>query len=388
LSIKVVHVITKLELGGAQRNTLFTLSNLDRSRYSPVLVHGPGGEMLEEAAAIPGVERYMVRSLVREISPFKDFLAIAGLYAIFRRAVKTSGGLPVIAHTHSSKAGILGRLAAYLAGVPIIVHTVHGYGFNDWQARFKRTVLVLAERAVSPFTTYFVAVAGDNIEKGVREGILSRDKACVIRSGIDTRYFETRPGDAPAVRHSLGVPEGAPLAVMVSCLKPQKAPVDFVRVAARVLEKVPGAHFVQVGDGELRGEVESEAERLGIAERFHLLGWRRDVRDIIHACDVVVLTSLWEGLPRVVPEAMAAGKPVVATSVDGTPEAVKDGVNGFLAAPHDVDTMAKRLAALLGDRGLAARMGAAGRDMVSEFDESEMLRRIEALYDGLLKGAL
>jgi len=388
LSIKVVHVITKLELGGAQRNTLFTLSNLDRSRYSPVLVHGPGGEMLEEAAAIPGVERYMVRSLVREISPFKDFLALAGLYAIFRRAVKTSGGLPVIAHTHSSKAGILGRLAAYLAGVPIIVHTVHGYGFNDWQARFKRTVLVLAERAVSPFTTYFVAVAGDNIEKGVREGILSRDKACVIRSGIDTRYFETRPGDAPAVRHSLGVPEGAPLAVMVSCLKPQKAPVDFVRVAARVLEKVPGAHFVQVGDGELRADVESEAARLGIAERFHLIGWRRDVRDIMYACDAVVLTSLWEGLPRVVPEAMAAGKPVVATAVDGTPEALRDGVNGFLAAPHDVVTMADRLAELLGDRGLALKMGAAGREMVSEFDEGEMLRRIEALYDGLLKGTL
>jgi len=388
LSIKVVHVITKLELGGAQTNTLFTLRNLDRTRYSPVLVHGPGGEMLEDAAAIPGVERYTVKNLVREISPLKDSLALAGLYAIFRRVVKTSGGSPVIAHTHSSKAGILGRLAAYLAGVPIIVHTVHGYGFNDWQARFKRSMLVFAERAVSPVTTYFVAVAGDNIEKGVREGLLSRDKACVIRSGIDTRYFKAQAGAASAVRRSIGVPGEAPLAVMVSCLKPQKAPVDFVRVAARVLEKVPGAHFVQVGEGELRAEVESEVARLGITGRFHLLGWRRDVRDIMHACDAVVLTSLWEGLPRVVPEAMAAGKPVVATAVDGTPEAVRDGVNGFLAAPHDVETIADRLAALLGDRGLAVKMGAAGRDMVSEFDEGEMLRRIEELYDGLLKGTL
>jgi glycosyltransferase involved in cell wall biosynthesis len=152
-----------------------------------------------------------------------------------------------------------------------------------------------------------------------------------------------------------------------------------------VLEKVPDAQFLHAGDGELRDAVLAEAERLGISGNFRLLGWRRDVREIIHLSDVLVLTSLWEGLPRVFPQAMAAGKPIVATAVDGAPEAVKDGVNGFLSKPHDVEYMAEKVALLLMDRPLAAGMGEAGRSMVHEFDEAESLVRVEALYDTLIR---
>ena len=377
---KVVQIITKLDLGGAQEHVLFILRHLDRSLYEPVLITGTDGPLVDEARQIKDAKVYFLRDLVREISPVKDLRALVRMALLLRKE------RPALVHTNSSKAGILGRWAAKLADVPVIVHTVHGFGFNDDQKGMTNRVFVSLERVTSRVTTRFTAVAHDNVDKGVRKGIFSRDDAVVIRSGIDTAFF-AEPGTAPAAKRAeLGIPEGAPVATMVSCLKQQKAPVDFVRVAARVLEQVPDAHFIQAGDGELREEVLAEAGRLGVSGRFHLLGWRRDVREIIHASDVIVLTSLWEGLPRVIPQAMAAGKPVVATAVDGTPEAVKDGVSGFLARPHDIDYMAGKVALLLSDKGLAAKMGSAGRELVAEFDEGRMLDDLSALYNKLLRG--
>jgi len=385
MKVPVIHIITMLELGGAQQNTLYTLASLDRSKYRPVLIAGEGGPLVQDALSLEGVETHFVSELVREIRPLTDLAALFNIYGLIRGIVKNSGNAPVIVHTHSSKAGILGRVAAYLAGARIIVHTVHGFGFNDRQGRLKRGLLVAAERLAAVITGRFVAVASDNIDKGVKERILTRGNSEVVRSGIDIGRFSSPPEDVNAVRAGMGVPPDAPVVSMISCLKPQKAPVDFVRVAASVLRKSPDAHFVQAGDGELRNAMLDEANRLGVADRLHLLGWRRDVGDIIHASDVVVLTSLWEGLPRVVPQAMAAGKPVVATAVDGTPEAVKDGVTGFLASPHDVEYMAGKVALLLSDKALAVKMGEAAKKGVAEFGQDEMVRRIERLYDKLLK---
>lgn len=375
-----------LELGGAQQNTLYTVTKLDREKYAPYLIAGEGGPLRDTAENIDGCPAYFVPELVRPISPVNDVVALLAIRRILARIVAESGGAPVVVHTHSSKAGIIGRWAAYLAGARVIVHTVHGFGFNDEQPKLKRAVLVAAERLTSCITDYFVAVAEDNVDKGVAERIFPATGAAVIRSGIDTDYFAEAPADIPAVRARMGIPANAPMVANISCLKPQKAPVDSVRVAAKVLERVPDAWFVHAGDGALKDDMLSEAKRLGIADRYLMLGWRTDVRDIIHASDALLLPSLWEGLPRVALQAMAAGKPVVATAVDGTPEAVKDGVTGFLASPHDVDGMAEKLAMLLADRGLAARMGEAGRARVGEFGQDEMVRRIERLYKTMLEG--
>lgn len=382
----VIHIITKLELGGAQEIALYIVKNLDRERYDVSLISGPKDILTADVAAIAGVEFFEVPELVREVSPLKDFRALLRLRAILLSKVGNSSG-GVIVHTHSSKAGILGRWAAWLAGVPVIIHTIHGYGFNDEQGRLSHGFFVWLERLTSWVTTRFIAVAHDNIKKGMLCGILKEKDALVLRAGINIGHFGASSTSLAEKRAELGLPADAPVATMVSCLKPQKAPVDFVRVAAKVLKKLPDAHFVQAGDGELRGEVLFEAERLGISDRFHLLGWRRDVREIMHMSDVIVLTSLWEGLPKVIPQAMAAGKPVVATAVDGTPEAVRDGVSGFLAMPHDVDLIAEKVALLLGDRDLAAKMGRAGRERVSEFDEVRMLNDLCALYERLLEEA-
>ncbi len=381
---KVVHIITKLELGGAQEITLFTVRNLPKDRYDLTLVSGSEGLLSPEARSIPGVEFKEVPELVREVSPLKDIIAFFKLYSIIREKV-TSSPAYVLVHTHSSKAGILGRWAAWLAGARPIVHSIHGYGFHDYQKKIVRTAYIFLEKLTARVTDGYTADSQANIDKGKSMGLFRRAAARVVRCAIPVEFYAGHDPEAKLAH--LGIPESAPVAVMVSCLKPQKAPEDFVRAAAKVLERVPDAHFIQAGDGELRDFVLAEARRLKIDDRYHLLGWRRDVRDIIHLSDVLVLTSLWEGLPRVIPQAMAAGKPVVCTAVDGSPEAVKDGVNGFLARPRDVDYIAEKVSLLLSDKALATKMGEAGRAMVGEFDEARMLGDLDALYDSLLKEA-
>ena len=176
------------------------------------------------------------------------------------------------------------------------------------------------------------------------------------------------------------------MVVMIACLKPQKAPLDFVEVARRVLSRKE-ANFLLVGDGVLRPKVLEAVKRAGISARFHLLGWRWDVAEILASSDVLVLTSLWEGLPRVIPQAMASGVPSTAVATTGTPEAVVHGVSGFLTRPHEVEEMASRVLYLLENPQVAKRMGREAQGMVEEFDEGEMLRRQQELYLRLLKEA-
>jgi glycosyltransferase involved in cell wall biosynthesis len=375
--IRVCHIITLLELGGAQQNTLHTVAHLDRSRFQAILVTGSGGILDEEARRIPGLRTIFVADLVRETDPLRDLSALLRLTTLLRRE------RPDIVHTHSSKAGILGRWAAFLAGVPIIIHTIHGFGITPELGRARRWLFHGLESGAATVTTRFLAVSRADLEKGVASRLFPRERALLLRSGVNLSAF--RNGASPGnLRAAFGIPPAAPLAGMVACLKPQKAPLDFVSVAERVARRVPSAHFLLVGDGVLRGRVESAVSRAGLEGRFHLLGWRRDIPSIMKNLSVLVLTSLWEGLPRVVPEAMAAGLPVVATRVDGTPEVVVDGENGFLAEPGDIEALADRVAQLLSDPALAGWMGAAGRLIGEEFDIDGMVRRQEALYQELM----
>ena len=386
--IRVVHVITKLELGGAQENTLYTLGHLDRSRFSGLLLTNPEGLLVADAVGDARYETRFVPSLVREVRPHRDAAALAELVAALRREMRAAraggGARRVIVHTHSSKAGILGRAAARLAGVPAVIHSIHGYGFHPRQRPAVRRLYVRLERLAARWTTHFIAVAQADIEEGVALGLFPRERATLIRSGIDIAAYAGAGVDRAATARELGFDPAQPLVGMVACLKPQKNPVDFVRVAGVVAGAVPTAQFLLAGDGVLRPAVEAEARRLGLGGRFRLLGWRRDVPRILPCLDVLVLTSLWEGLPRVFPQAMAAGRPIVAYRVDGAPEAVAEGVNGCLVDPGDVAGAAARIVELLKDPARAQRMGAAGRERVAEFDADLMVRRQEELYERLV----
>jgi glycosyltransferase involved in cell wall biosynthesis len=376
----VCHIITKLELGGAQQNTLYTVSHLDPEKFRPILITGEPGLLDNEARKLAGVEFHQIPSLVRAIRPLSDLRALLALAWLLRR-IK-----PAIVHTHSSKAGMLGRAAAWLAGVPIVIHSIHGFGFTRYQSFPVRRMLVALECLAAKVTRRFFAVSDANRKLGVEIGLFPESRCAVIRSGVDVAAIRRLEVDTTAKKQELGLEPGRPVVGMVAPMKPQKAPLDFVRMAARVAGKKPETQFLFVGDGELRDAMEAEIARRGLTKSFRLAGWRRDVPAVMRCLDVFVLTSLWEGLPRVYLEALASGVPVVGTRVDGAAEVVRDGINGYLLAPGDINGMAERVLALLANPTLAADMGRRGESLPPEFDIHDMVHRQEQEYERLLAG--
>ena len=378
--VRVLHVITRLELGGAQGNTLHTVATLDRSAFSPGLAWGPGDRLDGRARTLAGVALFEVPALVRPPAPRSDLEAFHEL----RRIIRV--WRPSIVHTHSSKAGILGRAAARAERVPAIVHSIHGFGFTPLQPAPLRGLFLALERMAGRWTDAFVVVAVRHRELGAMLGVLDPDRTRVIRSGIGLAAYRTASG-GPGLRRRLGIPDRAPLVVQVGNLKPQKAPLDFVRVAAIVARRLPEARFLLAGDGPLRSRAERLAERLGLGDRLAMPGWIDDVPAVLDAADAAVLTSRHEGLPRAVVEALAAGVPVVATAVDGTPEVVRHGENGFLVPPGDVEALAAGVVRLLEDRALRRRMAAAAPRNLEAFDIDRMVREQEALYRWILESS-
>lgn len=377
--LPVVHIITKLEFGGAQQNTLYTVQNLDRSMFSPILITGPGGYLMPEAQRAD-VPLEVVQSLVREVSPFTDIRA----YREITRIIRSVAPGPAIVHTHSSKAGIVGRWAARRCRVPVIIHSIHGFGFTPTQNAMKRTLFQAAERKTARITDHFIAVSHSNRQDGVNYGLFEEGRCTVIRSGFDLDRFRNSASKSEDFFREEGIPPGSPIILMVACLKPQKAPLDFVRAARLVKDERPDVHFLLAGDGELRDNLVREICKLDLSSSFHLLGWREDVAELMKSSRGVVLTSLWEGLPRVIPQAKAAGRPVVATAVDGSREALRDGEDGYLCPPGDVRAISRRILSLIEDPHRAREMGQAGSRTVDEFDRRTMVRQQQDLYRRLL----
>jgi len=372
---RVLHLITRLELGGAQQNTLYCTANHDRGLFDVELIAGVGGELDDEAREITDAKVQIVPWLRHEIDPWRD------VEALFRlRSYMAARRIDVV-HTHSSKAGILGRLAAHLAGVPLVVHTVHGWSFNDTQSRMRRRAYVGFERLAAGFTDRIVVVSSKNREKGLSLGIGRPDRYKVVHSGIDVDEFRQAETDRRSVRRSLGYDPDHVVVGTVACLKPQKAPLDFVRAAAEAYSRDDRLRFFIAGDGPLRPAVEAEIGRLGLGDVVQLLGWRRDVVDLLHAMDVFLLTSLFEGLPRSVLQAMAAGVPVVATDVDGTPEVVRNLQTGLLIPPGRPDVASRALLDFVGNPELRRRCIDQARMLLTrEFEIRQMVRRLDRLY--------
>jgi len=371
--IRVLIAITRMEMGGAQRVVLDTAAGLDRERFEVALAWGPGDPLDDEARALDDVRRFEIEDLVREVRPAADLRALRAL----RRAITEIR--PHVVHTHSSKAGILGRAAARMEAAPAVVHTIHGWGFTPLQSAPVRAGFFAAERLAARWTDRFVAVSERNRAQGIELGLFEPDRCDVIRAGIRLERFRGRVDDG-AVRRRLALPSTAPVVVQVGNFKPQKAPLDFIRVAARVAREVPEARFVMVGDGPLRGAAEALAAELGVADRLVFPGWWDDIPGLLGVAVVSVLTSRHEGLPCAVVESLAAGVPVVATSVDGTPEAVRHGRNGLLAPAGDVAALADHVIRVLREPTTAARLAAGAADDLEAFSTSTMIRKQEEQY--------
>jgi glycosyltransferase involved in cell wall biosynthesis len=286
-----------------------------------------------------------------------------------------------IVHTHSSKAGILGRWAARLAGVKMIIHTVHGWGFNDHQRSWVRSFFVRLERAAARITTRLIVVSSRDKRYGLEHRIGTASQYVLVPYGIDPEAFhpEASPG---SLRRELGISDAALVVGSISCLKEQKAPQDFLALASAVASRVSGVKFLVAGDGALRPEVEKLRGDLGLGADVFLLGWRRDIPRFLKAIDVFVLTSKWEGLPISVLEAMASFRPVVVTDTGGVLDLIKEGENGCLVPVGDVPGMARKVVDLLLDREARCRLGEAGRERLRTWPcVAEMARRVNSVYD-------
>ena len=375
----ICHIITKLELGGAQEVALYAVSHLDRARFRPVLLAGPGGLLTEEARRLPGVQTIIVPSLGRRIHAISDLLAFLHLVILLRRLK------PAIVHTHSSKAGILGRWAAWSARVPLIVHTVHGFGITPSQPPWMRHLFILFERITGWITTHWIAVAEIDVRKG-REWNLFDGNVSVIRPGIDPAPFARplSPEGRHSLRQELGIGSGDYLIGTVACLKPQKAPEDVLAVAGVVCPAMPEARFVVIGDGALRPRLEALIKERGLQDRVRLAGWRRDVPRAMRCFDLLLLTSRWEGLPRVMLEAAAAGLPIVATRVGGVEEAVVQPERVRLYEAGDIAGLAAGVEAQVRAHRAGGRRTAGGEDpLPKEFHIEEMVKQYQSLYDRL-----
>jgi glycosyltransferase involved in cell wall biosynthesis len=375
--LRVLHVITRMVVGGAQENTMLSCALIDPVLFPSTLMTGPEtgleGSLHGEAQA-RGVHVIVEPSLVRRISPWHDFLATLRLMRAMR------AGRYDVVHTHSSKAGILGRIAAKLAGVPVIVHTAHGWGFNEEQPWYLYWLYVALERMCAPFASAIVVVGAPNQDKGLALGIGRADQYRLIRSGIEVHVFRDVAISRDEARRRLGLPREAFVIGSVGRLEGQKAPLDLLAAFVPVAAEHPGTHLVYVGEGFWRGDLEAAIARAGLEGRVHLTGLRRDVPELLRAFDVFALASRWEGLPRVFPQAMAAGLPIVATRVDGAPDAITPGENGWLVDVGDTAAMTEHFRALASDPATARRMGAAGRARVEEFSAKRMVEGLAELY--------
>ena len=385
--IKVAHVITRLDMGGAQFNTLYTVSHLNREQFEPALLYGAGGVMDRKAE---GLASFIVPGLDRALCPRKDLRAFFALRRIFRELK------PDIVHTHSSKAGILGRLAARAAGVPAIVHTFHGFGFTPGQSFAARKIFETAEKICAPISDALVFVSEANRAEALQKRIGDPRRYRLIRSGIELGRYPAKINRAEKLAalglraisgRAVRLPEDARIVLSIGNLKPQKNPLDMVRTAALVCAREPKAVFIFTGDGPLRAETERLAVGLGLQDNFFLPGWREDGAQLLALAEVYALSSLWEGLPRSLVEALRSGLPSVAYRCDGVSDLLDDGTAGFAIpiGPDSPRLAAEKISAILADRQLADRLraGALGKDLQA-FDIDFMVKQQEELYLELL----
>ncbi|MEM7129622.1 MAG: glycosyltransferase family 4 protein [Chloroflexota bacterium] len=375
--IKVLHIITRLIIGGAQETAMLITEQLDKAEFDVALVSGPqtGTEgSLIEAVHLRNIPLTIEPTLVREIHPLKDAIALVKLIRHIRK------NQYAIVHTHSSKAGIIGRWAARVAGVPLIVHTVHGWGHHERQHPLVRWLYILLEKVTLPITDKLIVVSSFNIEKGLQDGIGDDDDYVVIRSGIELDRFGYPIRSPQEVRAELGIPAEAKVIGTVTRLSEQKAPLDFIHAAHLVAMERPDTYFVIVGDGPLRGDVEAAIRQNGLTERVILTGLRRDIPELMASFDLFALSSLWEGLPRVLPQAMASVLPLVATQIDGNAEIIQEDENGVLVPPGEPKKLAQALVSLLDNPERAFEMGQTGREMVEEYGVDRMVKETEILY--------
>ena len=377
--LNTCHVITRMIVGGAQENTLLTLRGHLEKGHDAVLVTGPSpgreGELLKNVD-MPPFEINVFPELVRELSPWNDLKAFFRLRRFFRERKFD------VVHTHSSKAGIIGRLAARSAGVPVVVHTVHGQAFHPNEKAWKNRLYIFLERFAAKYCDRIYAVAQAMIDQCVDAKVAPQEKYQVVYSGMDTARFSSCVR-SQELRSKLGIPDDAKVIATVARLFPLKGYEYVIPAAKKVLAQAENTHFLFIGDGPMYDELHAALEQENIADKFHFAGLISPDRvgDHLAQADLLWHLSLREGLPRAVVQALAVGIPAIGFALDGTPEVVINGQTGYVTAPEDVDDVAEKTLKILADSELAAGMGRNGREkVVAQFDWHRMADILESEY--------
>lgn len=378
--MRVAHVITRLIVGGAQENTIATVAGLREKPGCDVsLISGlsPGAEgSLEPSVRAAGIDLQIISALVRPVHPFKDFIALKQLTELFRKQK------PDIVHTHSGKAGVLGRLAAKRADVPIIIHTIHGPSFGAFQGALANWVFTAAERRAARVTTHFICVADAMTQQYLGAGIGTAEQFTTIRSGFDLEPYLRTQND-PALRAKLGLKPGDIVVGKIARLFKLKGHDDLIDVAPELIRAEPRLKFLFLGDGPWRERLEQRARDAGIAEHIRFAGLvpPTEVAGYIGVMDFLVHLSYREGLPRALPQALAAARPVIAYDVDGAREVCVTGRTGFLIPPGNRIELTQAIRELSAKTELRARLGTDGQALVREqFPTQRMVDQIHELY--------
>lgn len=383
--MRVMHIITRMIIGGAQENTLYNCLDLARLYGDEVLLvtgpeQGPEGGLLEEGRA-GGLPIETLPALRRNIQPLVDWQA-------YRQLKKSIAAFkPDVVHTHSAKAGLLGRAAAWELGVPAVIHTVHGAPFHPYQPAAARRFFIACERWAARRCHHMISVADAMTELMTSAGVAPAEKFTTIYSGMKVESFQQASQFRSAARAALGIADHEVVFGKIARLSPLKGHEYLIDAAERVIKQAPESRILLIGDGKLRPELEQRIARRGLTGHFILAGLVPPERIAYYlgAMDVLVHTSLREGLARTLPQALIAGLPVISYDVDGAREVVLPSETGCLIRPRAIDELSDGMLALAGDAQLRQRLGQGGAArFTDQFRHEEMTRRIREVYERVL----
>ncbi|HCO21841.1 MAG: glycosyl transferase family 1 [Gimesia sp.] len=382
--MRVAHIITRMIIGGAQQNTLYTVEDQYRDYQDEVILMtgpttGPEGTLIPRAEQ-GGFDLQILPHLTRSISPLNDWHAYRELIAVLRAYQ------PDLVHTHSSKAGILGRAAAWKLKLPT-VHTIHGAAFHFGQSPVNYHAYIAAEKWAARRCDRLISVCDAMTDQYVAAGITTRDRCDTVYSGMEVEPFLTPLRPPEEVRRELGIEPEQIVIGKVARLFHLKGHKYLIEAAKQVVDVQPGVRFLLIGDGILRAEFEARIAELGLSEHFIFAGLvpPERVPELIHAMDIVVHTSVWEGLARVLPQGLIAGKPVVSYDVDGAREVVIPEETGYLLPPESIESLAQALIELASDPEKRRRFGQTGRDrFTDQFRHQTMTRQLREIYQRVL----
>lgn len=374
MSIRVMHVVRPVA-GGIKNHLLDLIGASHGGRFRHMVACPPGS--LADALTVRGIKTFGL-PLEGELSPRRDLACVRLLVSLLK-----SCRVDVV-HAHGYKAGLVGRIAAKAAGVPAVVLTVHGSILQDRRPTWKKHLFAVSERFLAGLSDRIITVSGELGREIADRKIASPEKLVTIYNGIAPERFN-KPPDREYLQKATGIPAGKKIVGTVSRLAPQKGVGDFIKAAARLAGETKDTVFLVAGDGPLRSDLERKAAEMNLAGKIFFTGERQDIQMILPCLDVFVLASVTEGMPLTVLEALAAGRPVVATRVGGIPEAVSDGVNGLLVSPGDAQGMAAAILRLLEDPGASRKMGEEGRKRVAgDFTVDKMVGATEQVYMDLV----